>query len=88
MLVGDDSGQIGCYEFKNGERQVVFMAKPFEGPVTSVELGGNPKKRDKVNNQITNKLPVFEHTLAFCRSFYLTASELLGIQRKGKNSLS
>ena len=48
LLIGDDSGQISCYEFKRGEPQIVFQAKPFEGAITCLELGGNPAKRDKV----------------------------------------
>eukprot|EP00981_Chlorochromonas_danica_P004752 scaffold954_cov173-Ochromonas_danica.AAC.38 len=49
LVVGDDSGQIGCYEFKKGEPQIVFQMKVFEGPITSVALGGgNPQKRDRI----------------------------------------
>ena len=48
LIVGDDSGHLGCYEFKKGEPQTVFLARPFEGPITCVALGGNPQKRDKV----------------------------------------
>ena len=50
LVIADDSGQISCYEFKKGEPQVVFQSKIFEGPITSVALGGNPQKRDKVPN--------------------------------------
>lgn len=48
LLVGDDSGHMGCYEFKKGEPQVVFQLKLFEGPITCLSLAGNPMKRDKV----------------------------------------
>lgn len=47
-MIGDDSGQLSCFEFKKGEPQVVFQTKVFEGPVSCICLGGNPQKRDKV----------------------------------------
>lgn len=55
-MIGDDSGQLSCYEFKKGEPQVVFQAKVFEGPITSVALGGNPVKRDKVSQSVVDKI--------------------------------
>ncbi len=48
LVTGDDSGQVGCYEFKKGEPQTVFVAKPFEGPISCVAIGGNVLKKDKV----------------------------------------
>jgi hypothetical protein len=48
LVVGDDSGNVYCYEFKKGEPQVVFQSKPFDGPITCLTLGGNTAKRDKV----------------------------------------
>jgi len=48
LLIGDNSGMLSCYEFRKGEPQVVFQTKVFEGPITSVALGGNPSKRDKI----------------------------------------
>eukprot|EP01041_Mallomonas_annulata_P002961 gene2961-5812_t len=47
LIAGDDSGTLSCYEFKKGEPQNVFQVKPFEGPITSVALGGTSQKRDK-----------------------------------------
>ena len=48
LVTGDDSGQVGCYEFKKGEPQTVFNAKPFDGPISCVAIGGVVLKRDKV----------------------------------------
>jgi len=48
-VIGDDLGQISCYEFKKGEPQVVFQTAVFDGPVTCVALGGTAAKRDKVS---------------------------------------
>ena len=48
LVVGDDSGFVYCYEFKKGEPQIVFSYKAFEGPITSVAIGGTSNKRDKV----------------------------------------
>jgi Bardet-Biedl syndrome 7 protein len=48
LLIGDDSGQLSCFEFKKGEPQIVFQTKVFEGPVSCICLGGNPQKRDKI----------------------------------------
>ena len=48
LVVGDDSGHIGCYKFKKGEPQVVFTTRPFTSPITSVILGGNQLKSDKI----------------------------------------
>jgi hypothetical protein len=50
LVIGDDLGQISCYEFKKGEPQIVFQTAVFDGPVTCVALGGNASKRDKVND--------------------------------------
>ena len=51
LVIGDDSGQVFCYEFKRGEPQVVFQSKVFEGPITSVALAGPPTKKDNVRLQ-------------------------------------
>ena len=48
LVVGDDSGTVGCYEFKKGEPQTVFTHKPFEGPISSLAIGGTYQKRDKI----------------------------------------
>ena len=48
LLVGDDSGTIYCYEFKKGEPLVVFTYKVFDGPVSSLTIGGISSKRDKI----------------------------------------
>ena len=48
LVVGDDSGTVGCYEFKKGEPQPVFTYKAFEGPISCVGLGGTPQKKDKI----------------------------------------
>lgn len=48
LVTGDDSGHLGCYEFKKGEPQPVFLARPFDGPVTRVVLGGAQMKSDKI----------------------------------------
>ena len=48
LVVGDDSGSVGCYEFKKGEPQTVFTEKPFEGAITSLAIGGPTSKRDKL----------------------------------------
>ena len=48
LLVGDDSGIIYCYEFKKGEPLVVFTYKAFDGPVSSLTIGGISSKRDKI----------------------------------------
>ncbi|KAJ1416466.1 hypothetical protein B484DRAFT_454267 [Ochromonadaceae sp. CCMP2298] len=48
LIIGDDSGMLSCYEFKNGGAQIVFQTKVFDGPITCVALGGNSVKRDKI----------------------------------------
>ena len=48
LVAGDDSGHVGCYEFKKGEPQTVFVVRPFEGPITRVVLGGNQLKSDNI----------------------------------------
>lgn len=48
LVVGDDSGLISCYEFKKGEPQVVFQTKAFDGPITSVAIGGTEAKKEKI----------------------------------------
>ena len=48
LIVGDDSGQLSCFEFKKGEPQTVFIAKPFEGPISQVVLGGADLRSDKI----------------------------------------
>lgn len=48
LVVGDDSGQLHCYEFKRGEPQIVFQVKVFDGPISSIALGGSAQKRDKI----------------------------------------
>ena len=48
LIVGDDSGSLGCYEFKRGETTTVFQCRPFEGPISCVALGGPSVKRDKI----------------------------------------
>ena len=48
LVTGDDSGQVGCYEFKKGEPQTVFVANPFEGPISCVAIGGAVLKKDKI----------------------------------------
>eukprot|EP01035_Chromulina_nebulosa_P016891 gene16891-22379_t len=48
LLIGDDSGQITCYEFKKGEPQVVFQARPFDSPISCVAIGGVGLKKDKI----------------------------------------
>mmetsp|Transcript_16480 Transcript_16480/g.15800 ORF Transcript_16480/g.15800 Transcript_16480/m.15800 type:complete len:748 (+) Transcript_16480:77-2320(+) len=48
VITGDDSGHLGCYEFKKGEPQTVFLARLFDGPISCVAVGGNIQKRDKI----------------------------------------
>lgn len=48
LVTGDDSGSVGCYEFKKGAPQTVFLSQPFDGPISCVAIGGNPQKKDKV----------------------------------------
>ena len=48
LNVGDDSGTVHCYEFTKGEAQVVFMNKVFDGPVSSISVGGIAPKKDKI----------------------------------------
>ena len=48
LVVGDDSGAIHCYEFTKGEAQSVFTNQVFDGPVSSVSIGGVAPKRDKI----------------------------------------
>jgi len=48
LLIGDDSGQLSCFEFKKGEPQVVFQTKVFDGAIACVALGGPRQKRDKI----------------------------------------
>jgi len=48
LVIGDDSGTLGCFEFKRGETTTVFQCRPFEGPISCVALGGPSQKRDKV----------------------------------------
>jgi len=48
LVTGDDSGTLACYEFKKGEPQSIFSARPFEGPITNIALGGQADKRDKI----------------------------------------
>ena len=48
LVVGDDSGTVGCYEFKKGEPQTVFNEKAFDGPITCLSIGGPTSKRDKL----------------------------------------
>ena len=47
-MTGDDSGSVGCYEFKKGAPQTVFLSQPFDGPISCVAIGGNVQKKDKV----------------------------------------
>ena len=42
------SGAVGCYEFKKGAPQTVFLSQPFDGPISCVAIGGNVQKKDKV----------------------------------------
>ena len=48
LVVGDDSGQVHCYEFKKGEPQLVFSSKIFEDAVTAVSVGGGTVKKDNM----------------------------------------
>ena len=48
LVIGDDYGQVSCYEFKKGEPQIVFETKVFDGPVSCVSLGGDVVKKDKI----------------------------------------
>ena len=48
LVIADDSGTVGCYEFKKGEPQIVFNNKLFDGPITNVAIGGTLNKRDKI----------------------------------------
>jgi hypothetical protein len=48
LLVGDDSGTLSCYEFTKGAPQMLFQARPFECPISSIALGGNPLKRNEI----------------------------------------
>lgn len=48
LVIGDDSGQLSCFEFKKGEPQIVFQTKVFDGPIACVALGGPRQKRDKI----------------------------------------
>lgn len=50
LVTGDDSGHVGCYEFKKGAPQTVFLSKVFDGPISCVAIGGNVQKKDKVRN--------------------------------------
>lgn len=47
-MIGDGSGNVSCYEFKNGEAHVVFTAQVFDAPITALALGGPASKKDKV----------------------------------------
>jgi hypothetical protein len=63
LVIGDDSGQLTCFEFKKGEPQVVFQSKIFDGAISSVATGGVGMKRDRVSSSIisfsTNSLTLF-----------------------------
>lgn len=48
LVTGDDSGTLACYEFKKGEPQPIFAARPFEGSITNIALGGTADKKDKI----------------------------------------
>jgi Bardet-Biedl syndrome 7 protein len=50
LVTGDDSGHVGCYEFKKGAPQTVFLTRVFDGPISCVAIGGNVQKKDKVRN--------------------------------------
>lgn len=40
LVIGDDAGFIGCYEFLKGDTRKVFVARPFpDGRITSIALG-------------------------------------------------
>jgi len=51
LVVGDDAGFVGCYDFSKGDPRKVFVSRPFEGPVSSVSLGSStasPTLKDEV----------------------------------------
>lgn len=49
LVVGDDSGHLGCYEFTKGDARKVFVARPFDYAISSVVLGGtNPASKDEI----------------------------------------
>lgn len=48
LVIGDGSGNLSCYEFKNGEAHVVFTAQVFDAPITALALGGPASKKDKI----------------------------------------
>ena len=52
-MTGDDSGSVGCYEFKKGAPQTVFLSQPFDGPISCVAIGGNVQKKDKVFHEFS-----------------------------------
>jgi hypothetical protein len=55
LVIGDDSGTLSCFEFNKGEPQIVFQMKVFEnGGISSIAIGGNHLKPDKVEQIIHN----------------------------------
>mmetsp|Transcript_15697 Transcript_15697/g.26168 ORF Transcript_15697/g.26168 Transcript_15697/m.26168 type:complete len:743 (-) Transcript_15697:124-2352(-) len=48
LVIGDDTGNVGCYEFKKGEPVVSFNNKMFDGPVSALTVAGIGVKKDKI----------------------------------------
>ena len=48
LVIGDDSGEVVCFEMKKGEAQPVFKTTVEGSGVNVLALGGSLAKRDKV----------------------------------------
>jgi Bardet-Biedl syndrome 7 protein len=91
-VTGDDSGSVGCYEFKKGAPQTVFLSQPFDGPISCVAIGGNPQKKDKVfivsciydslNCSCIVRLP--KDCPTTMQIFVAHSQRIIGLTKKGK----
>lgn len=62
---------------------MVFQTKVFEGPITSVALGGNPQKRDKVSGLCNlNFHLIFSPNIP--QIFASHSQRIIGVTKKGK----
>lgn len=48
IVIGDDTGNVECFEMKKGEAQVVFKTPVEGGGINVLALGGALGKREKV----------------------------------------
>lgn len=56
----------------------MFQARPFDGPITCIALGGNPQKRDKVGVVFVSPA-----SLIFFQIFISHSQRIVGLTKKG-----